>query len=146
LIFLRSASRARDGASAGHHRLHVRLDHERLAELLHHYEDVGGPAAEPAVLFRQRRGKQAKFREHRPILLPCIVGGEHGAALVEIVLGGKPFRERLAQEILFVSEIEIHRSYSRALRLSPTARISAMASAPRAPVAKPIVARAMPLP
>jgi hypothetical protein len=108
LVLLRGAAGLSNGASADHHGGYIGLDHQRLAELFHDQGDIDRPAAKAAELLRQRRGQQPKLGECRPIPLPAVLAFQRFAALVEIVLAGRPFRDRVTKHVLLVSVIEVH--------------------------------------
>src|SRR6478672_10099245 len=100
-------------AAAEHDGRKIRLQHQRLAERLHHDHGLDPAGAEAAIFFRKRQPEQALFGELAPEgFAPAALLRHEFPALVEIVgIGQQPVDAFLEQPLL-LGQIKIHGLYS----------------------------------
>ena len=93
-----------------HDSVDVGFHHQRVAKRLRDDHDLGWPAADSADVLRQRCAQDAKFvGEPTPDLgLPTGSGLGGGAALLQVVSGRQELRQPVAQQFLFLAQVEVH--------------------------------------
>src|SRR5262249_37761836 len=125
-LLLRSRAAMAQKAAADHDGRKIGLQHQRLAERLHHDHGFDGPCPEAAIGFRERQSKQALLGELAPDrAAPAALLFHILLAAVEIIgVGQKPV-DALFQEPLLLGQIEIHvRLLSRYQTRSSCPRLS----------------------
>ena len=110
---LRIAAGEAQGGSAEHDRREIGLQRQGAAERLHHQHDLDAAAAKPAVALGKRQPEQSLLGVARPQrAAPPLRFGQVAAAFLEGVIVREQPIDAVAQQPLFVAEIEIH-LYSR---------------------------------
>ena len=100
-------------AAADHHRRQIRLQHQRLAERLHHDHGFDRAGAEAAIGFREGKPEQALLGELAPDgLAPAALLLHVFLARIEIVGVGQETIDAFLEKPLLLGQIKIHVVYS----------------------------------
>src|SRR2546421_391459 len=125
-------------AAADHHRRQIRLQHQRLAERLHHDHGLDRAGAKAAIGFRERQAQQALLGELAPDgLAPAALLLLVLLARIEIVGIGQQTVDAFLEKALLLGQIKIHvRYFLQITKFSPSCPGLSRASTSCFPCAK----------
>ncbi len=96
-------------AAADHHGCQIRLQHQRLAQRLHHDHGLDRAGAEAAVVFGERKPEQALFGELAPeAFAPAALLRHVFLALLELVGAAQEAVDAFLEKPLLLGQIKIH--------------------------------------
>ncbi len=119
-------------AAGDHHRRQIRLQHQRLAERLHHDHGFDRAGAEAAIGFREGQSEQALLGQLAPDgLAPAALLLLVLLARIEIVGVGQETVDAFLEKALLLGQIKIHVRYSLQNSMSGKAVAELRSSSPR---------------